>query len=193
LSKVLLLQSCAVIFMIVAVTGLLLLLSIHITSKQTTIVAQIDEDNDNFLTYDNPVFGISIQYPSGWGRLDLSFLEDSADIQFYPLNETSVVENVRIQTTDLPVQNMTLQEYTNTYVSSIEEGEVDILESTQATLSGLPSQKIVFITAEGLKTMQTWTIKDDKVYTITYIAEEEDYENYLPTAQRMIESFKINK
>jgi hypothetical protein len=121
----------------------------------------------------------------------LSFLEDSADIQFYPLNETSVVENVRIQTTDLPVQNMTLQEYTNTYVSSIEEGEVDILESTQATLSGLPSQKIVFITAEGLKTMQTWTIKDDKVYTITYIAEEEDYENYLPTAQKMIESFKI--
>jgi serine/threonine-protein kinase len=41
--------------------------------------------------------------------------------------------------------------------------------------------------------MQVWTLKDDKVYTITYVAEEDDYENDLQIAQRMIESFGITK
>ena len=39
--------------------------------------------------------------------------------------------------------------------------------------------------------MQVWTIKDDKVYTITYVAEEDDYENDLQIAQRIIESFGV--
>ena len=43
----------------------------------------------------------------------------------------------------------------------------------------------------GLKTMQVWTLKDDKVYTITYVAEEDEYENDLQIAQRIIESFGI--
>jgi hypothetical protein len=39
--------------------------------------------------------------------------------------------------------------------------------------------------------MQVWTLKDDKVYTITYVAEEDDYENDLQIAQRIIESFEV--
>jgi hypothetical protein len=39
--------------------------------------------------------------------------------------------------------------------------------------------------------MQIWTIKDDKIYTITYVAEEEDYQNDFLIAQRMIKSFEI--
>jgi hypothetical protein len=39
--------------------------------------------------------------------------------------------------------------------------------------------------------MQVWTLKDDKVYTITYVAEEDEYENDLQIAQRIIESFGI--
>jgi hypothetical protein len=39
--------------------------------------------------------------------------------------------------------------------------------------------------------MQVWTLKDDKIYTITYVAEEDDYENDLQIAQRIIESFGV--
>jgi hypothetical protein len=39
--------------------------------------------------------------------------------------------------------------------------------------------------------MQVWTLKDDKVYTITHVAEEDDYENDLQIAQRIIESFGV--
>ena len=41
--------------------------------------------------------------------------------------------------------------------------------------------------------MQVWTLQDDKVYTITYVAEEEDFENDLQVARKMIETFGITK
>jgi eukaryotic-like serine/threonine-protein kinase len=155
-----------------------------VTTRQTTI-AQTDQTN--FTTYENPTFGIRIQYPSDWGRLDLSFLGASADIDFYPLDDTSGAKDVRIQVKTLPSQNMTLEQYTNTQIKSI-EGQ--ILESNATTLSGIEAHQLVF-TNIGLKTMQIWTLKEDKVYTITYVAEEEDFENDLQVARRMIESFGI--
>ena len=56
----------------------------------------------------------------------------------------------------------------------------------------MEAHQLVF-TNIGLKTMQVWTLQDDKVYTITYVAEEEDFENDLQVARRMIESFGIIK
>jgi eukaryotic-like serine/threonine-protein kinase len=163
-----------------------LLLSGFVTNQQIIVVAQTDENN--FVTYNNPTFAIRIQYPSDWGRLDLSFLEnDSADIDFYPLDDTSGAKNVRIQVKTLPLQNMALDEYTNVQTNSI-EGQ--LLESNATALADLPAHEIVF-TNLGLKTMQIWTIKDDKIYTITYVAEEEDYQNDFLIAQRMIKSFEI--
>jgi hypothetical protein len=84
---------------------------------------------------------------------------------------------------------MTLEQYTNTQINSI-EGQ--ILESNVTTLGNLLAHQIVF-TNIGLKKMQVWTLKDDKVYAITYVAEEEDYEKDIQIAQRMIESFEITK
>ena len=163
-----------------------LLLSISSTDQQiTTTLAQT---SDKMIIYDNPTFGIRIQYPSDWGRLDLSFLQHSADIDFYPLNDTSLAKNVKIQVNNLHSRNMTLEEYTNSQINLLEE---NLLESSAATLAGIPGYKIVFTNIEGLKTMQVWTIKDDKAYIITYVAQEEDYEKELQIAQMMIDSFEI--
>ena len=85
---------------------------------------------------------------------------------------------------------MTLEEYTNTQVNLLEE---NLLESSTTTLADIPGYKIVFTNIEGLKTMRVWTIKDDKTYIITYLAQEEDYEKELQVAQKMIDSFEITK
>lgn len=181
LAKVLLLFSLLLIIMITS-----LLLSISSTDQQiTTTLAQT---SDKMIIYDNPTFGIRIQYPSDWGRLDLSFLQHSADIDFYPLNDTSLAKNLKVQVKNLPFHNMTLEEYTNSQINLLEE---NLLESSAATLAGIPGYKIVFTNIEGLKTMQVWTIKDDKAYIITYVAQEEDYEKELQIAQMMIDSFEI--
>jgi eukaryotic-like serine/threonine-protein kinase len=162
------------------------LLSLSLTGQQTTIA----QTNSKFVTYDNPTFGVRIQYPSDWGRLDLSFLQDSADIDFYPLADTSLAKNVKIQVINLPSLNMTLEEYTNSQINPLEE---KLLKSNTTTLAGIPGYEIVFTSVQGLKTMQVWTIKDDKAYIITYVAKEEDYENDLQVAEKMIDSFEITR
>ena len=160
------------------------LLSVSLTGQQTTVA----QTNSKFVTYDNPTFGVRIQYPSDWGRLDLSFLQQSADIDFYPLADTSLAKNVKIQVDNLPSSNMTLEEYTNSQINPLEER---LLESNTTTLAGIPGYEIVFTSLQGLKTMQVWTIKNDKAYIITYVAQEEDYEKELQVAQKMIDSFEI--
>ena len=166
------------------------LLSTSLTNQHQTItIAQTNDDN-TFNLYENPTYGIKIQYPSDWGKLDLSFLQDSADIDFYPLSDTSLAKNLKILVKNLPFHNMTLEEYTNTQINPTEE---ILLESNTTTLADLPGYKIVFTNIAGLKTMQVWTIKDDKAYIITYVAKEEDYEKDLQIAQKMIDSFEITK
>jgi serine/threonine-protein kinase len=162
------------------------LLSLSLTGQQTTIA----QTNSKFVIYDNPTFGVRIQYPSDWGRLDLSFLQDSADIDFYPLADTSLAKNVKIQVINLPSRNMTLEEYTNSQINPLEE---KLLKSNTTTLAGIPGYEIVFTSVQGLKTMQVWTIKDDKAYIITYVAKEEDYEKDLQVAEKMIDSFEITR
>ena len=162
------------------------LLSVSLTGQQTTVA----QTNSKFVTYDNPTFGVRIQYPSDWGRLDLSFLQQSADIDFYPLADTSLAKNVKIQVNNLPSRNMTLEEYTNSQINPLEER---LLESNTTTLAGIPGYEIVFTSLQGLKTMQVWTIKNEKAYIISYVAQEEDYEKELQVAQKMIDSFEITK
>ena len=82
---------------------------------------------------------------------------------------------------------MTLEQYSSVKINST-EGQ--ILESNMTTLAGLPAHKIVFTDA-GLQKMQVWTIKDARIFTITYEADEEDFQNDLQVAQGMIESFQI--
>jgi PsbP-like protein len=59
----------------------------------------------------------------------------------------------------------------------------------------IPAQKIVY-TADGPvhNTMAVYAIKGDKAFFINYLTETESiYSNYLPIAQKMIDSFQILK
>lgn len=109
-------------------------------------------DQVNFVPYSNPTFGIRTDYPSDWGRIDLSFLKyNSADIEFYPLDDSSGTKQVKIQVDTIPLdQKMTLQELNNAKIGSIMD---EILESNATILVDLPAHKIVFSNL-GIKTMQ---------------------------------------
>lgn len=161
----------------------------EINQQITIIAAQTDETN--FVPYSNPTFGVRTEYPANWGRLDLSFSQlqsDAANIDFYPLDDIFGSKHVRIQVENMQsTQNMTLEQYSSAKINST-EGQ--ILESNLTTLAGLPAHKIVFTDA-GLQKMQVWTIKDARIFTITYEADEEDFQNDLQVAQGMIESFQI--
>ena len=83
-------------------------------------------------------------------------------------------------------QNITLDEYTSMKINSTED---QLIESDSTTLANLPAHETV-IGNSVLETMQVWALKGDRVFTITYQAEE-DFQNDLPVAKKMIESFEI--
>jgi hypothetical protein len=67
-------------------------------------------------------------------------------------------------------------------------------------LSGIPAYKIVYTFADPgspllplFKSMNLWTVKDGKAYTISYSASESEFSNHLETIQNMIDSFTIGK
>ena len=82
---------------------------------------------------------------------------------------------------------MTLDEYTSMKINSTED---QIIQSSSTKLANLPAH-VTVIGNSVLKTMQVWALKGDRVFTITYQAEEEDFQNDLPVAKKMIETFEI--
>jgi hypothetical protein len=127
----------------------------------------------------NPAFEIKTEYPSDWGRIDPSYLKyNSADIEFYPLDDSSGTKQVELQVETMPNdQKVTLKELNNAYAGST-AGK--ILESNKTILL---VHKIVH-SALGIKTMQVWTIEDNRVYTVTYVAD-------FQSTEKMAQSFEI--
>jgi hypothetical protein len=153
-----------------------------------------------FLTYENPIFGIRIQYPFDWEKLEFIRRDSSGIAVIFrspPENASDTkLENLLIQVGNLPFQNISLEALINASVDNLRNSLVDfeLVESTATTISYNPAHKIVYTDTVGqdeLKTMQVLSIKEDKVYLITYTAEASRYDRYLPTIQKMIDSFRI--
>jgi len=65
-------------------------------------------------------------------------------------------------------------------------------------LSGIPAYRIVYTFADPgspllplFESMNIWTVKDDKAYTISYSAPNSEFSNYFQIIQNMIDSFII--
>jgi eukaryotic-like serine/threonine-protein kinase len=78
-----------------------------------------------------------------------------------------------------------------------------LIESNMTTLANNPAYKIVStFTSLGLgdplhspqfQTMNIWTIKGDKMYTISYSQITSEFSRYILIIQKMIDSFEITK
>jgi hypothetical protein len=152
------------------------------------------------LTCENPTYGIRIQYPSDWQKLEFS-RRDSLGIAVIfrspPENASDTkLENLLIQVGNLPFQNISLEVLNNANIDNLRNSLVDfeLVESTATTIAYNPAYKIIYTDTVGQderKTMQVLSIKEDKVYLITYTAEASRYDRYLPTIQKMIDSFRL--
>jgi serine/threonine-protein kinase len=177
---------------------------IDMISQQQEASAQTN-DNNTFKLNENPSYGIHIQYPFNW-RVDEGDV-DSDDavtdiVSFVALigndSETdgpSLYMSIDNQSSNL---NENLNEYLTTLIDDYNDTEdFEVIESnTNSTLAGKLAYKLVFTDVYdddiNYESMEIGTIIGDKVYIATYEAEEEQYSDYLPTVQKMIDSLKIN-
>ena len=198
----------------------MLLVALHnrtntITHQQRQALAQASENNKNnysFRTYENPAYGIQIQYPSTWIIYAGDVFSDNDDDDDAAIDIVSFLGPVKSDTEayapslyisiDNPPPadlNLNLTEYlariTNDYDARLKDFKVIESNTNSSILAGKPAYKLVFTDEEDeihYKTMEIGTIIGDKVYSIRYTAQEEQYSDYLLTGQKMIDSFKIN-
>jgi hypothetical protein len=153
----------------------------------------------DFLTYENLLLGIKMQYPSNW-TVSSSALRDYDDVvAFYsPLQNLSdtypaqlVLSMVRYS------QNISLDEYTNLSLFALNQSQQFIVnESNPFTLANNPAHKIIFSaispTDQGNFTvMQIWTSIGNKLYILSYNAEASKFSKNLPTIEQMLQSVEI--
>ncbi len=157
------------------------------------------ETPSNFLVHDSPTYGIKIAYPP-----DMTKEEFGTYVVFKPKGggwDMSVTLNVEYLT-----KPMTFDEYTNSLkTAAIGIGindTVDKQATGRTTLANIPAYQVVYSKFYGtfggiegntkiFKTMKIWTVKDNKVYMITYTADADRYSDFLKTVQKMIDSFEI--
>jgi eukaryotic-like serine/threonine-protein kinase len=151
---------------------------------------------EQFLTYENPESGISILYPSNWEKL--ANLDNFVTFTAPPETDTRIYPAaLGLKVQELSSQNIPLKEITKVQMSDLKKSnpDVNVLESTSTNIAGKPAHKIVFSAIDNeeveRKAMQVWTVIGNKAVLITYKADPDKFSSYLPTIERMIDSFKV--
>ncbi|MGC1929369.1 MAG: PsbP-related protein [Candidatus Nitrosopolaris sp.] len=153
----------------------------------------------NFKSYFNPAFGIKMQYPSNWLKLDLSRNSSSVLIVAFKTPVGSPLGSLNILGGNVSSGNVTLAALVSTNINHLRQtGKIlHFISSAPATLAGNPAHKIVYtrIAPQGFEfeAMQLISLVGNKAYFITYAVPTANYPTYLPTIQTMISSTEINK
>lgn len=152
----------------------------------------------NFAFYTNNNYYLSVKYPEDWSPRELEDPITGEIVVFVaPLEKDSdpFQEKVYISVEYLILNSLTLDEYLQTIIERIEqEGNQMEAEPQKTQLDNNPAITIVYSrTEEGLRLKQreTFTIIDNRVYIVTYVAEAAKYDKFLRPALKTIESLDI--
>jgi eukaryotic-like serine/threonine-protein kinase len=187
--------------------------------KTTTIATTILKEQSNNLTpYINPLNGFKMKYPTDWKLVEHGdndyhklniigeFLQPNQSNYYDPSISAShnslriSVENYSAFADKQDINTTTGNELQN--IGNHRLGAIGIscpgfdLKSyvRNATLAGSPAYEIKFDYSyidNNKKAVEIWTVKDNKVYIIDYVAYGQVYDITVPVVQKMIQSFEI--
>jgi len=153
--------------------------------------------DSEFLTYDDIITGFSIKYPPDWERAQhidksVTFLaprESNSDTN--PAGLGIMVIEVESNSTLASITQNQLNTLKNLYP------DIQILESMETIFLGHPSHMIIFTATDNTqsmrKAMQVWFKEDNKAFLMTYKSDNQRYSKYLPTIDKMLNSFYTYK
>ena len=167
-----------------------------------------NETSTGFQIYQNHILGIKIGYPDSWYVRTYPYnnAANNTVAGFYsPSNTASELGNISgvsghfVPYVDIFVfdsKNMSLDKIIKGRINRIQNTSDFIIDSKPITLRGNNSaHMLVYSTTTGsdesFKKLQVYTISDNKVYLITFTAQEALFSNYLPKILKMIDSFEI--
>ncbi len=167
-------------------------------TPDTTGNYEAEQDEFPFL-YSSDEHNMEMKYPFSW-QLNQTQPGEGTIAEFTPQDKDSqsflIPPEVTIKV-DL-VQTSSLEEYTTNAVYGITQlPQSKIADSRPVQFAGGNAHKVIYTSINPdnnlqSKHLQIWTIKGDRVYTITYQADLEQYDNFVDIVENeMLESVKI--
>jgi len=139
----------------------------------------------------------SIQYPANWelnnsGQMGTSFILFSEVTS----DKDQFKENVNLIIQDLTGHKIDLDKYVE-----ISEGQIktmiengNIISSDRIKKDGIEFQKVIYTGKQGafnLKFEQYYWVQNDKAYILTLTCEEDEFNDYKDSGEKILDSFKI--
>jgi len=148
------------------------------------------------LAYQNSSLGIQMQYPSNWKVEKHGSTPLQPGVIFTPpFDRNSTNFPVKLSIDVDSSEGKSLEKITSEQITNLRNDSDNILNATTINISGNNPASQIFYTGDvfGLPTkeMAIYTIHDDQLYTIWYLAQPNTYSNYIPDVQRMIDSIKF--
>jgi hypothetical protein len=166
--------------------------------------------NSDFLTYEHPILGTTMQYPHDWKVRQYEYNPSGNNTLagFYsPSKTASELGNISgvsghfIPYSDIFVfdsKNLTLHEIMTGRLNRLQnDTHFTGIESKPFTLNnGQPAWSLIYRTTAGgdelFKKIQVYTIYSNKVFLISFTSQDASFPSYQPTIQKMIKSFDVN-
>lgn len=153
-----------------------------------------DSANTNYKEYKNTVKGFSIYAIKEW-----HVEENIKQAAFASFNtkkdKDDFAESVNILIQDMKENPVTLQQYTDGSVKDIKKlTNANIETSEDVTFGGLNGHKIVYSNlakSVNYKKMSVYTMKEGKVYLLTYTAKSDTYSKFIDKIEEVVKSFKF--
>ena len=157
--------------------------------------------------YTDQQFKFSLKYPAYWEMVPRPE-NGAALVQFFmpkTSEDDNVAENVNIVLVDLSTNpKMTDIKFFTTVTTKQLLGVfgdyVNVLNSQQIRMSGLPAYRITYITKTEagaiqakIKYLHAWVIQGRFAFILTFVGDQEGFDANLNDVNRMIKTFKFEK
>ena len=166
--------------------------------QQTTFDSEFSESSEA-QSYSNSELGIILKHPTDW---KVGSLKNGIQVI---KEENGVYVEIRKHNLESPDEQ--LKQYAGDDIKDRSSSREDfkLLNITETTISGdLPAYKALYtflktenqkdFTNEGMsnKVLRLWTFAEDNAYHVAFVADNDNYDFYLPIAEKIIDSLEIN-
>jgi hypothetical protein len=213
---------CVIIIVILFIFSLLFLTNSNATVQSAigqslssspstpSLTSNTNTTTSNFLTYNNPILGIQIQYPSDWSVTENTYnpeAENNTIVGFFAQSKTSSelgnisgVSGSFVPYLDIYVfdsKNMSLDKIIDATVNKFRNSENFVINESKLFVvkDNHPAHILVYDAIVGgdefFRKMQVYSMFGSKIYVLSFTSQHALFSNYLPLVQKMVSSFEI--
>ena len=166
---------------------------------------------EKIMELENKDYNVKIEYPQSWNvregdiepgdfNTQIAIFEPQGDAGLHRSDEYNCADVCIVLYIDnsLRESNLVIDTYLDQLINSLKDDlnnfEVIFYDTTNTKLDDHRAYKLVYqeeIKEKKYTAIQSGVMYDNQVYIIEYKAMEDYYEQYLPVAEKMIESLKL--